>query len=653
MVRGRRRVTRSTAQKSPEPSVDPEHTSPPPNIDKPASRSQQDSCPACTSNQTAEWNAADKENWVRCDSCKTWYHWRCAGDGGDLERIDKWFCEDCLAKDPSRTVTLKAPARKSSRKRTQQDYANLHAGVGSDPNRWLRMLEGKPIQADNFRRMKGSEVNHEWLENDENAMREPIVIESPEGLGMKMPGKDFDVEDVVKLVGEDTPVEVMDVASQSTSPGWTLGRWGEYFNTEPETRDKIRNVISLEISGTKLGDMVLPPKLVRELDWVEKFWPNTRKGKGHAYPKVQLYCLMGVAQAWTDWHIDFAGSSVYYHILRGAKVFYFVKPTPINLAAYEKWSGTDMQSHTWLGDMVDEVIKIELTAGNTMIIPTGWIHAVYTPVDTLVFGGNFLHSYNVITQLRVREIEIATQVPKKFRFPMFSKLCWYAGERYLRDLKGKEEFSPRLLESIEALAAFLVSEVRIMERGSEQAKKEAKDQVPGDRIKDPPAMARELRWRVRLMSGYSSDEEGGQRRAASAELSSSGPAMKRKRSGSNSVEESRERFRNFKPRLWARITCNPTESDRKVLRMQRPMGEDAFDGDWMDRTEDGSGGGEQVEVRRRRDVIIKVRKVDGGFERQRIERTVEEWLWNGGDSKLMNGASTLDKMDVDSQESKL
>lgn len=58
-------------------------------------------------------------------------------------------------------------------------------------------------------------------------------------------------------------------------------------------------MISLEITGTPLADQVLPPRLVRELDWVEKFWPNTKKGKGHVYPKVQLYCLMGVANAWT------------------------------------------------------------------------------------------------------------------------------------------------------------------------------------------------------------------------------------------------------------------------------------------------------------------------------------------------------------------
>lgn len=63
----------------------------------------------------------------------------------------------------------------------------------------------------------------------------------------------------------------------------------------------------------------------------------------------------------------------------------------------------------------------------------------YTPVDTLVFGGNFLHSYNIATrkrctistitdnfdieatELKVRDIEIATHVPKKFRFPYFVK----------------------------------------------------------------------------------------------------------------------------------------------------------------------------------------------------------------------------------------
>jgi F-box/leucine-rich repeat protein 10/11 len=59
--------------------------------------------------------------------------------------------------------------------------------------------------------MKGSDLRLEWLETDDSAMREPIVVETPEGLGMKMPPNDFTVDDVVELVGEDTPVEVIGI----------------------------------------------------------------------------------------------------------------------------------------------------------------------------------------------------------------------------------------------------------------------------------------------------------------------------------------------------------------------------------------------------------------------------------------------------------
>jgi F-box/leucine-rich repeat protein 10/11 len=119
------------------------------------------------------------------------------------------YCKSCLDKDSGRTITLKAPARKSDRKRNYQDYASLNLGLASDPNRWMRMLENKKFKKDTFPRMHGSNVTVEWLEEDEDAMTEPIVVEKPDGLGMKMPPSDFTVEDVAELVGEETPVEVI------------------------------------------------------------------------------------------------------------------------------------------------------------------------------------------------------------------------------------------------------------------------------------------------------------------------------------------------------------------------------------------------------------------------------------------------------------
>ncbi|KAM0748242.1 Clavaminate synthase-like protein, partial [Meredithblackwellia eburnea MCA 4105] len=270
--------------------------------------------------------------------------------------------------------------------------------------------------------MKAEDVNRQWVLGEEG-MREPFWVREPEGLGMKMPDKDMSIGAVSEAVGVHTSVEVIDVASQSSLSHWTLAQWAAYY--EDPSRDKVRNVISLEISSSPFSKQVEAPSLVKQLDWVENVWPNDLK-LPQAYPTVQKYCLMSVKGCWTDWHVDFAGSSVYYHVLRGGKVFYFIRPTPANIKAYEEWSGSsERQENTWLGDMVDEVYKIELGPGNTMIIPTGWIHSVYTPEDSLVIGGNFVHSLNIGTQLDIYQVEINTKVPRKFRFPHFVKLLWF------------------------------------------------------------------------------------------------------------------------------------------------------------------------------------------------------------------------------------
>lgn len=46
----------------------------------------------------------------------------------------------------------------------------------------------------------------------------------------------------------------------------------------------------------------------------------------------------------------------------------------------------------------------------SVCVLAGWIHAVYTPDDTLVFGGNFLHSFNIPMQLNIYNIEDRTRV---------------------------------------------------------------------------------------------------------------------------------------------------------------------------------------------------------------------------------------------------
>ena len=55
-------------------------------------QAQDDKCPACKDDQdNTPLTVAEKEKWVRCDACKTWFHWRCVGEGGDLDAVDKWY----------------------------------------------------------------------------------------------------------------------------------------------------------------------------------------------------------------------------------------------------------------------------------------------------------------------------------------------------------------------------------------------------------------------------------------------------------------------------------------------------------------------------------------------------------------------------------
>jgi len=68
----------------------------------------------------------------------------------------------------------------------------------------------------------------------------------------------------------------------------------------------------------RLGEIILPPRIVNELSWVANCWPSDIPSEDVQFvrPEVQRYCLMSAAGSYTDFHVDFGGSSVWYHVLR-------------------------------------------------------------------------------------------------------------------------------------------------------------------------------------------------------------------------------------------------------------------------------------------------------------------------------------------------
>uniref|UniRef100_A0A4W2BYN5 PHD finger protein 8 n=1 Tax=Bos indicus x Bos taurus TaxID=30522 RepID=A0A4W2BYN5_BOBOX len=277
----------------------------------------------------------------------------------------------------------------------------------------------------------GSQLTVEFLE--ENSFSVPILVLKKDGLGMTLPSPSFTVRDVEHYVGSDKEIDVIDVARQADCK-MKLGDFVKYYYSGK--REKVLNVISLEFSDTRLSNLVETPKIVRKLSWVENLWPEECIFER---PNVQKYCLMSVRDSYTDFHIDFGGTSVWYHVLKGEKIFYLIRPTNANLTLFECWSSSSNQNEMFFGDQVDKCYKCSVKQGQTLFIPTGWIHAVLTPVDCLAFGGNFLHSLNIEMQLKAYEIEKRLSTADLFKFPNFETICWYVGKHILDIFRGLRE----------------------------------------------------------------------------------------------------------------------------------------------------------------------------------------------------------------------
>ena len=463
---------------------------------------QQSSCAVCERMQSVNANNDETfaNNWISCNGCEKWYHSACVGfkDKREVQSVDKFICDICQPVHGDTTFV-----RKSSRARTAIDYAGLNQGLvkssketslhhyvqpikdGSfkfEPDRFARMRP-ELVTAEHFEKAGGMKepfvVPAAWnprfgddspyqgddtiedmemtagceavgadgttriLTNETELVREEVVNCDQDLLDMVMP-RDLTVRKVADLCGPSEHIPVIDVKTQnSLAKSWTLKRWADYYEALGEKA--VCNVISLEISHNPLGRLVRRPKIVRDLDLQDSVWPPEMGNR----KMVAFYCLMSVADSYTDFHIDFGGSSVYYHILKGRKTFFFIPPEDKNLKKYSEWCNSDTQNETFLGDLTGDCIRVDLYPGDTAFIPAGWIHAVWTPEDSLVIGGNFLTRLHYEAQLKVVNVERDTKVQMKFKYPAFQKVMWLTLLKYLEDDPLPEEVKDDFIDDPE------------------------------------------------------------------------------------------------------------------------------------------------------------------------------------------------------------
>ncbi|CAG2060540.1 unnamed protein product, partial [Timema podura] len=105
-------------------------------------------------------------------------------------------------------------------------------------------------------------------------------------------------------------VKAIDVIAQNTI-SILLVDFVDYFLSP--YRQHPLNLLSLEMSQTSLKNSIQPPLISRILDWAEIAWPDDST-KPRA--DVQRYCLLSTKRSFTDFHVDFGGSSVWYHVVK-------------------------------------------------------------------------------------------------------------------------------------------------------------------------------------------------------------------------------------------------------------------------------------------------------------------------------------------------
>lgn len=386
---------------------------------------------------------------IECDECNDWLHGKCVGVSiREAADIEIYICPRCVTED-------KKIIYKKCLNNHRHDFSDpdgfkkpMQAGTKAFVEKLLTRSFPDAIENKVVKRLSsGSDLTIDYFEK--HGFDCPILIENKKELQFSMPDScDINLTKIENIVGSDYEIDVIDVERQESFP-MKIAELNEYFMTWP--RKKTYNLISFEISKTNLTLDITAPKIVCDISWASNnIWPqsndstevnsdgnkNNKATKNYLVkPEVQKYCLISAANSYTDFHVDFGGSSVWYHTVKGDKVFYLMKPTDENLKTYEKWLCFKNHSEVFLGDKIKDCYIFRVKEGNTIFLPTGWIHAVYTPHDSLVFGGNFLHSYNIPLQLKIYDMEMRLKTPEKFRFPAFETFQWYALKHFEQKLK--------------------------------------------------------------------------------------------------------------------------------------------------------------------------------------------------------------------------
>ena len=153
--------------------------------------------------------------------------------------------------------------------RQDSDWKHIRGFQIKDKLKDAKFEEGKEVM---LKVLTGRELRVEYFQRF--GFTNPILVQRRDDLGLKVPHRDLTVDGIRSAVGSRRMVDVMDVRTQKTR-SMCMKDWCRYWLSEP--REEILNGVSLEYAKTRLDQQVTAPRIVRQIDWIEKAWPRHLK----------------------------------------------------------------------------------------------------------------------------------------------------------------------------------------------------------------------------------------------------------------------------------------------------------------------------------------------------------------------------------------
>ncbi|KAH9497090.1 Lsd1/2 complex PHD finger containing protein Phf2 [Dermatophagoides farinae] len=370
---------------------------------------------------------------ITCNNCQRFIHLECANLlVHQAQETSVFYCQICRPYTGPSILKTITNHHRHNRNAENADQLPIQTGTPDFIN-YLKRSTSIPDARSmvDVKRMRGQQLTLKELIL--SGFDRPIVVETKNGLEMSM-DSEFNLITACQYYSEDLIVDAIEVTRQikvKTKLAYLLAQ----FKLGQDERQDVY-AVRVNMSKNIKGEQFVQPRIVQRLSWVDMYWPDVP-----FKPLLSKYCFLSMRNAYNDFHIDVGGASAWYHIIEGEQTFYLIEPNSENLAHFEKWIKSENLHEIMFYRNVANVFKIKLTQGQTIFIPNGWIYSILTQDDTIAFGGYFLHSLNIATQLSINDFLKSLQKPG-LDFPAYELTNWYAAPNILKLAKENLKNQP-------------------------------------------------------------------------------------------------------------------------------------------------------------------------------------------------------------------